>query len=82
MDEFLKGADRVSLEFVELSHQHRSQVGWKHPTHQGLVLGVDSHLMFELTYMLYRVYSAIIHGERWLVELSKKFYFFYPSHKG
>ena len=43
---------------------------------------MDSHLLFELTYVLYRVRSAIIHGERWLVELSRKFCLFYPPCKG
>ena len=43
---------------------------------------MDSYLLFELTYMFYRVRSAIIHGERWLVESSKKFCLFYPSCKG
>ena len=43
---------------------------------------MDSHLLFELTYMLYRVRSTIIHGEHWLVEPSKKFCLFYPPCKG
>ena len=43
---------------------------------------MDSHLLFELTYVLYRVCSAIINGERWLVEPSRKFCLFYPSCKG
>ena len=42
---------------------------------------MDSHLLFELTYVFYRVCSAIIHGERWLVESSRKFCLFYPSCK-
>ena len=42
---------------------------------------MDSHLLFELNYMLYRVRSAIIHGESWLVELSRKFCLFYPPCK-
>ena len=42
---------------------------------------MDSHLLFELTYVLYRVCSAIIHGKRWLVESSRKFCLFYPSCK-
>ena len=42
---------------------------------------MDSHLLFELTYVFYRVCSAIIHGERWLVELSRKFCLFYPPCK-
>ena len=47
-----------------------------------LVLGMDSHLLFELTYVLYRVCSAIILGEHWLVEFSRKFCLFYPLCKG
>ena len=43
---------------------------------------MDSHLLFEPTYVLYRVYSTIIHGERWLVEPFKKFCLFYPPCKG
>ena len=39
---------------------------------------MDSHLLFELAYVFYRVRSAIIHGERWLVEPSRKFCLFYP----
>ena len=42
---------------------------------------MDSHLLFELTYVFYRVCSAIIHGERWLVESSRKFCLFYPPCK-
>ena len=43
---------------------------------------MDSHLLFELTYILYRVCLTIIHGERWLVEPSRKFCLFYPPCKG
>ena len=43
---------------------------------------MDSHLLFELTYVLYRVCSTIIYGERWLMETSRKFYPFYPPCKG
>ena len=43
---------------------------------------MDSHLLFELTYVLYRVCSTIIHGEHWLVESSRKFCLFYPLCKG
>ena len=42
---------------------------------------MDSHLLFELTYVLYRVCSAIIYGERWLVESSRKFCIFYSPRK-
>ena len=43
---------------------------------------MDSHLLFELTYVLYKVCSTIIHGERWLVEPSRKFHLFYLPCKG
>ena len=43
---------------------------------------MDNHLLFELTYVFYRVCSTIIHGECWLVEPSRKFCLFYPSCKG
>ena len=64
------------------SHRHQSQAGWKYPTHQGLVLRMDSHLLFELIYVLNRIRSTIIHGERWLMESSRKFCLFYPPCKG
>ena len=43
---------------------------------------MDSHLLFELTYVFYRVRSAIIHDKRWLMELSRKFCLFYLPCKG
>ena len=43
---------------------------------------MDSHLLFELTYVFYRIRSAIIHGECWLVESSRKLCHFYPPCKG
>ena len=43
---------------------------------------MDSHLLFELTYMLYKIHSTIIHGEHWLMETSRKFCLFYPPCKG
>ena len=42
---------------------------------------MDSYLLFELTYVFYRVRSAIIYGERRLVEPSRKFCLFYPPCK-
>ena len=42
---------------------------------------MDSHLLFELTYVLYRIRSTIIHGERCLMEMPMKFCLFYPSCK-
>ena len=43
---------------------------------------MDSHFMFELTYVFYKIYSAIINGERRLVESSRKFCLFYPLCEG
>ena len=43
---------------------------------------MDSHLLFELTYVFYRVRSVIIYDKRWLVEPSRKFFLFYPLCKG
>ena len=43
---------------------------------------MDSHLLFELTYVFYRIRSTIIHGERWLMEASGKFRPFYSPCKG
>ena len=40
---------------------------------------MDCHLLFELAHVFYRIRSAIIHGERWLVESSRKLHLFYPS---
>ena len=39
---------------------------------------MDSYFLFELTYVFYRIRSAIINGERKLVESSRKFCIFYP----
>ena len=43
---------------------------------------MDSHLLFEMTYVLYRIHSTIIHGERWLMETPGKFRLFYPPCEG
>ena len=43
---------------------------------------MDSHLLFELTYVLYRIRSTIIHGKRWLMETPGKFCLFYSRVKG
>ena len=39
---------------------------------------MDSHLLFELTYVLYRIRPTIVHGERWLMETPREFRLFYP----
>ena len=43
---------------------------------------MDSHLLFEMTYMFYRIHSAIINGKHRLVESSRKFFLFYPLCEG
>ena len=43
---------------------------------------MDNHLLFELTYVFYRIRLTIIHGKRWLMEASRKFRPFYPPCKG
>ena len=43
---------------------------------------MDSYLLFELTYVFYRIRSTIVHGERWLVETFEKFRPFYSPCKG
>ena len=43
---------------------------------------MDNHLLFQLTYVFYRIRLTIIHGERWLMEASRKFRPFYPPCKG
>ena len=43
---------------------------------------MDNHLLFELTYVLYRIRPTIVHGERWLMETPKKFRLFYLPCEG
>ena len=43
---------------------------------------MDSHLLFELTYVLHKIRPTIIHGERWLMETPRKFRLFYHLCKG
>ena len=43
---------------------------------------MDNQLLFELTYVFYRIRSTIINGERRLVESSRKFFLFYPPCEG
>ena len=43
---------------------------------------MDSHLLFKLTYVLYRIRSTIIHGEHWLMETLGSFAFSIPRVKG
>ena len=43
---------------------------------------MDSHLLFELTYVFYKIRSASIHGECRRVESSREFCIFYPPCEG
>ena len=43
---------------------------------------MDNHLLFELTYVFYKIRLAIINGERRLVESSRKFCLFYLPCEG
>ena len=43
---------------------------------------MDSHLLFELTYVFHRICLAIIHDKRRLVESFRDFCLFYPSCEG
>ena len=43
---------------------------------------MDSHLLFELAYMLHRICSSIIHGERGLMETPGELCLLYSSSKG
>ena len=43
---------------------------------------MDSYLLFELAYVLYRIRLTIIYGERWLMETPGKFCLFYSPCEG
>ena len=43
---------------------------------------MDNHFLFELTYVFYKIRSAIINGERRLMESSRKFCLFYSPYEG
>ena len=43
---------------------------------------MDSHLLFELAYVLYRIRATVIHGECWLMETPGKFCLFYSPGEG
>ena len=45
-------------------------------------MSMDSHLLFELAHVFYRIRSATIHGECWLVKSSRKFRLFYSPCEG
>ena len=43
---------------------------------------MDRHLLFELAYMLHRIYTSVIHDERGLMERPGSFAFSIPRVKG
>ena len=43
---------------------------------------MDSHLLFELAYMLHRICSSVIHGERGLMEMPGELCLLYSPSKG
>ena len=63
LSEFLEGIDGTCPQTIDPPHHHRPQAGWKYLAHQGLVLGMYCHPLIEMANMLYRVCSAVIHGE-------------------
>ena len=73
----LKGVHGTCPQAIKPSHYHRSRTGWEYLTHQGLVLGLDSHSLVEMAHMLHRIRSTIVNGERWLMELPRKLCLFY-----
>ena len=43
---------------------------------------MDSHLLFELAYMLHKIHTPVIHGERGLMEALGELHLFYSLSKG
>ena len=74
LSEFLKGIYWTYPQAIKPSHHYRSQTRWEHSAHQGVVLGIDSHSLIEMAYMLHRVCSPIVDGECWLMETPRKSY--------
>ena len=81
LSKFLEGIYKTCSQTIKLSHCDRPQTRWEHLAHQGLILGVDSHSLVEVTYVLHRVCSIIIDGERWLIESPRKFCPFNFAHE-
>ena len=69
----LKGINGAFLQAIKPPHCHKPQIGWEHLTHQGFILGVNSHPLVEVAYMLHRVCSTIIHCKCRLSEPPRKF---------
>ena len=74
------------MEFVLSSSNHLigigPKIGWKNSTQQSLVLRMDSHLLFELAHVLYRIRVTVIHGECWLMKTPGKLCLFYSPGEG
>ena len=73
LGELLKGTYGICPQAIKPSYRHLSQIGWKHFTHQGFVLGMDRHSLVEVAHMLYRICSAVVNGECWLVESPREY---------
>ena len=43
---------------------------------------MDNHSLIEVAHMLHRIRSTIVDGERWQMELSRKYYPFNLVHEG
>ena len=52
LGEPFKGIYGTCPQAIKPSHCHGSQTGWEHLTHQGLVLGMDSHSLVEMAQRL------------------------------
>ena len=70
--ELFERANRTCIQTVEPPHRHRLQAGWKYLAHQGLIFEMDSHSLVEVTYVLQRVCTFVMHGECGLSEPLRK----------
>ena len=70
--ELLEGVNKTCTHTIKPPHRHRPQAGLKYLAHQGLILGVYSHSLVEVTYVLHRAYTTIIHGKHGLSEPLRK----------
>ena len=43
---------------------------------------MDRHLLFELAYVLHRIHTSVIHGERGLMETPRELCLLYSPSKG
>ena len=69
---FLKESMELAPRPSKPPHRHRPQARQEYFTHQGLILGVHSHSLVEVAYMLHRVCLTIVHGEHGLGEPPRK----------